>query len=104
MGICFRSHSSCSSRMSIDAEAEGRELDDMQGELALEDVSFCYPSRPDAPIFSKFSLTIPAGATVALVGQRGSGKSTVIQLVQRFYDPLAGEQHRLLRDQPDLLP
>ena len=74
----------------IDAESEGRELDDMRGELALEDVSFSYPSRPDASIFSKFSLTVPAGATVALVGQSGSGKSTVIQLVERFYDPLAG--------------
>jgi ATP-binding cassette subfamily B (MDR/TAP) protein 1 len=74
----------------IDAESEGRELDDMRGELALEDVSFSYPSRPDASIFSKFSLTVPAGATVALVGQSGSGKSTVIQLVDRFYDPLAG--------------
>jgi ATP-binding cassette subfamily B (MDR/TAP) protein 1 len=62
----------------------------MRGELALEDVSFSYPSRPDASIFSKFSLTVPAGATVALGGQSGSGKSTVIQLVERFYDPLAG--------------
>ena len=74
----------------IDTESEGRELADMKGELELRHVSFAYPSRLDAPIFNNFTLKIPAGATVALVGQSGSGKSTVIQLVERFYDPLSG--------------
>ncbi|KAL5859350.1 hypothetical protein ACOSQ4_000646 [Xanthoceras sorbifolium] len=50
-----------------------------------------YPARPDVQIFSEFSLYIPSGTTAALVGQSGSGKSTVISLIERFYDPQAGE-------------
>ncbi len=60
------------------------------GEIALEDIQFNYPSRPDVPIINHVSNTFPAGTTVALVGASGSGKSTVISLVERFYDPLAG--------------
>jgi ATP-binding cassette subfamily B (MDR/TAP) protein 1 len=48
-------------------------------------------ARPDVSIFQNFSLTIPAGRQVALVGSSGSGKSTVIQLLERFYDPAGGE-------------
>jgi ATP-binding cassette subfamily B (MDR/TAP) protein 1 len=53
-------------------------------------VSFAYPARPSVAVFNGFSLTIPAGQTVALVGESGSGKSTIIGLIERFYDPLAG--------------
>ena len=53
-------------------------------------MSFSYPSRPAAPVLTSLSLTIPAGRTTALVGASGSGKSTVIQLLQRFYDPDSG--------------
>jgi ATP-binding cassette subfamily B (MDR/TAP) protein 1 len=49
-----------------------------------------YPSRVDKPILRSFSLSIPAGKVVALVGSSGCGKSTVISLVQRFYDPISG--------------
>ncbi|RDX40359.1 P-loop containing nucleoside triphosphate hydrolase protein [Lentinus brumalis] len=52
-------------------------------------VDFNYPSRPNVPIVKDLSITFPAGTT-ALVGASGSGKSTVISLVERFYDPLAG--------------
>ncbi|KXZ51733.1 hypothetical protein GPECTOR_11g18 [Gonium pectorale] len=62
----------------------------VQGEIELRGVDFAYPSRPDVLIFSNFSLRVPAGKTVALVGSSGSGKSTVVQLIERFYDPLAG--------------
>ena len=60
------------------------------GRITLENVEFNYPSRPNVPIVKDLSLTIEAGSTVALVGASGSGKSTVISLVERFYDPLSG--------------
>ena len=62
----------------------------MVGNIRFKDVSFSYPSRPDMPILKGFNLEVPSGKTVALVGASGSGKSTCIQLVQRFYDPASG--------------
>ncbi|KAL4590792.1 hypothetical protein LXL04_003735 [Taraxacum kok-saghyz] len=50
-----------------------------------------YPSRPESVIFKDFNLKVPAGKTMALVGGSGSGKSTVIALLQRFYDPKGGD-------------
>ncbi|KAL9262750.1 ABC transporter B family member 11-like protein [Drosera capensis] len=76
----------------IDAyDPKGKVLDDIHGDIELRNVSFSYPARPDEQIFSGFYLTIPSGITAALVGQSGSGKSTVISLIERFYDPSAGE-------------
>ncbi|KAL1921648.1 uncharacterized protein VTP21DRAFT_10290 [Calcarisporiella thermophila] len=60
------------------------------GTITLQNVHFSYPTRPDAQVLRGIDLTIPSGKTVALVGASGSGKSTIIQLVQRFYDPNAG--------------
>ena len=62
----------------------------MQGDVDIEGVSFAYPARPHIQVLSNLNLGIKAGQTVALVGASGSGKSTVIQLLQRFYDPSAG--------------
>ncbi|XP_042513446.1 ABC transporter B family member 4-like [Macadamia integrifolia] len=79
-------------RPEIDAyDTSGRTMDDIRGDIELKDVWFSYPARPDEQIFSGFSLFIPRGTTAALVGQSGSGKSTVISLIERFYDPKAGE-------------
>ncbi|KAL9318789.1 hypothetical protein ACSQ67_015306 [Phaseolus vulgaris] len=76
----------------IDAyDPNGKILEDIQGEIDLRDVYFSYPARPEELIFNGFSLHIASGTTAALVGQSGSGKSTVISLVERFYDPQAGE-------------
>lgn len=76
----------------IDAySTSGRKLDDIRGDVEFRDVYFSYPTRPDEKIFRGFSLTIPSGTTVALVGQSGSGKSTVISLIERFYDPELGD-------------
>uniref|UniRef100_A0A452XXK3 ABC transporter B family member 21 n=1 Tax=Aegilops tauschii subsp. strangulata TaxID=200361 RepID=A0A452XXK3_AEGTS len=76
----------------IDAySTEGRMLDDIQGDIEFRDVHFSYPTRPNEQIFRGFSLTIQSAKTVALVGQSGSGKSTVISLIERFYDPQLGE-------------
>ncbi|KAF9592483.1 hypothetical protein IFM89_015054 [Coptis chinensis] len=72
-------------------DTSGHKSDDIHGDIELRDVSFTYPARPDEQIFNGFSLFIPSGTTSALVGQSGSGKSTVISLIERFYDPQAGE-------------
>ncbi|XP_059664692.1 ABC transporter B family member 9 isoform X1 [Cornus florida] len=71
-------------------DASGIVLEDIKGEIELRDVYFRYPARPDVQIFSGFSLHVPSESTAALVGQSGSGKSTVISLLERFYDPDAG--------------
>lgn len=76
----------------IDAyDTRGKILQDIRGDIELRDVHFCYPARPDEHIFRGFSLFISSGTTAALVGQSGSGKSTVISLIERFYDPQDGE-------------
>ncbi|KAG0461346.1 hypothetical protein HPP92_021643 [Vanilla planifolia] len=76
----------------IDAyEISGMVLEDFKGDIKLRDVYFSYPARPDHLVFKGFSLHIPSGTTMALVGESGSGKSTVVSLVERFYDPQAGE-------------
>ena len=58
----------------------------VKGEISFEGVSFAYPSRPGISALSEVDLTIAPGETVALVGPSGAGKTTVIQLIQRFYD------------------
>ncbi|KAJ8748661.1 hypothetical protein K2173_008106 [Erythroxylum novogranatense] len=70
---------------------KGRTMEDIRGDIEFRDVYFAYPTRPDEQIFCGFSLYIPSGKTAALVGQSGSGKSTIISMIERFYDPQAGE-------------
>ncbi|CAL9248274.1 unnamed protein product [Arabidopsis halleri] len=76
----------------IDSEKlEGQILERIEGYVEFNHVKFNYMSRPETPIFDDLCLKIPSGKTVALVGGSGSGKSTIISLLQRFYDPIAGD-------------
>ncbi|KAI7994177.1 ABC transporter B family member 2 [Camellia lanceoleosa] len=68
-----------------------RKLVNHEGHIQFKDVCFSYPSRPDVMIFNKLCLDIPSGKIVALVGGSGSGKSTVISLIERFYEPISGQ-------------
>jgi ATP-binding cassette subfamily B protein len=70
-----------------------------EGRVVLENVTFRYPSRPDTPALRDVSLTVEPGETVALVGPSGAGKTTVFQLLLRFYDPESG---RVLLDGVDI--
>ncbi|MDU8360068.1 MULTISPECIES: ABC transporter transmembrane domain-containing protein [Pseudomonas] len=63
----------------------------ISGRLALESVSFSYPSRPEHKAVDNLTLTIEPGETLALVGPSGAGKSTLFDLLLRFYDPQAGQ-------------
>jgi len=62
-----------------------------KGSIRFEDITFQYPTRPDISALAGFSLAVNPGETVALVGASGAGKSTVFQLLSRFYDPQQGK-------------
>jgi len=75
----------------IDAYSEeGEKLESVKGELIFDKLIFSYPTRPDAVVLNGFDLKIKSGQVVAFVGASGCGKSTVIQLIERFYDPSNG--------------
>jgi len=63
---------------------------DLRGVLQLRDVTFAYPSRSDVLVLDHISLTVQPGTVTALCGPSGSGKSSIIALIERFYDPLHG--------------
>ena len=71
---------------------QGSDIDwEVEGHLELKDVKFFYQMRPDNVVLEKFNLNIPAGKTLALVGRSGGGKSTLVNLLLRFYDPKEGK-------------
>ncbi|KAJ8103746.1 P-loop containing nucleoside triphosphate hydrolase protein [Lipomyces tetrasporus] len=76
----------------IDSSNEtGIKLNEVEGNIEFAKVKFIYPSRPNVTVLNDFSLSIPAGKTVALVGSSGSGKSTIVSLIERFYNPVCGD-------------
>ncbi|WP_406514176.1 ABC transporter ATP-binding protein/permease [Streptomyces sp. NBC_00161] len=83
--------------------AEPREVRELRGEIAFEDVRFAYGTAEErgekGEALAGISLRIPAGQTVAFVGETGAGKSTLVKLVARFYDPTSG---RVTADGADL--
>ncbi|KAG6538099.1 ABC transporter B family member 19-like [Zingiber officinale] len=83
----------------VQDQCDGKCLEEVHGNIEFKEVTFSYPSRPDVIIFRDFSLFFPAGKTVAVVGGSGSGKSTVVALIERFYDP---NQGLVLLDNVDL--
>ncbi|RPA74037.1 multidrug resistance protein 1 [Ascobolus immersus RN42] len=75
----------------IDATStEGIVLDDLKGDIEVRDLTFAYPSRPDTTVLNNLSLKIPAKKVTALVGASGSGKSTIIGLLERWVDSKQG--------------
>ena len=62
----------------------------VSGEVTVRNLHFNYPSRPDAHVLQGLELKVKSGETLALVGQSGCGKSTVVSLLERFYDPTSG--------------
>ncbi|XP_045876168.1 phosphatidylcholine translocator ABCB4 isoform X4 [Meles meles] len=69
---------------------EGLRPDTFEGNVTFNEVVFNYPTRPAIPVLQGLSLEVKKGQTLALVGSSGCGKSTVVQLLERFYDPVAG--------------
>ena len=65
----------------------------MKGDVEFRNVHFSYSSRQDVPVLQDFNLIVPANTTTALVGASGGGKTTVVSLLQRFYDVNSGFNH-----------
>ncbi|XP_078519797.1 ATP-dependent translocase ABCB1-like isoform X6 [Lissotriton helveticus] len=78
-------------RLIDSSSTDGHKPDRFTGRIEFRNIHFSYPTRPDIQILKGLNLTVEPGKTIALVGSSGCGKSTTIQLLQRFYDPLQGE-------------
>lgn len=72
-------------------DPEAEPVESVRGEIELRHVDFAYPARPELMVFKDLNLRIRAGHSQALVGASGSGKSSIIALIERFYDPVAGK-------------
>ncbi|KAL8253622.1 hypothetical protein R6Q59_031843 [Mikania micrantha] len=70
---------------------KGKIIPLVKGNIEFRNVYFSYPARPDTPVLCGLNLRVKPGKTIGLVGGSGSGKSTVISLIERFYDPFNGE-------------
>lgn len=84
------------------ASTEGEKLVAVQGNVELRNIKHIYPSRPNVVVMQDVDLLIPAGKATALVGASGSGKSTIVGLIERFYDPVGGSVYIDGHDVKDL--
>jgi len=75
----------------IEKKEDDREIVDIHGDVELRDIVFVYPNRPDITILKGISLKVKAGQSLGVTGTTGCGKSTIVQLLMRFYDPTSGE-------------
>ncbi|XP_047217710.1 ATP-binding cassette, sub-family B (MDR/TAP), member 4 isoform X3 [Girardinichthys multiradiatus] len=90
-GAAYKVYSIIDHNPTIDSFSEtGFKPDLIKGNIEFKNIHFSYPSRPDVKILDKMRLSVSSGQTMALVGSSGCGKSTTIQLLQRFYDPQEG--------------
>uniref|UniRef100_A0A4W5MYT6 ATP-binding cassette sub-family B member 5 n=1 Tax=Hucho hucho TaxID=62062 RepID=A0A4W5MYT6_9TELE len=91
-GAAYEVYNTIDQPRPIDSSSkEGHKPDCVEGDIEFKNIHFSYPSRKDVKILQGVNLTVPRGKTIALVGASGCGKSTTIQLLQRFYDPDSGE-------------
>lgn len=75
----------------IDSTSDaGLKPENIEGRLTFDNLKFKYPTRPGQQILNDFSIDVPAGKTIAFVGPSGGGKSTVVKMLERFYDPVGG--------------
>ncbi|KAF3839767.1 hypothetical protein F7725_018484 [Dissostichus mawsoni] len=90
-GAAYKVYSIIDHKPAIDSYSEaGFKPDSIKGNIEFKNIRFSYPSRPDIQVLNDLSLSVKSGQTIALVGSSGCGKSTTIQLLQRFYDPQEG--------------
>lgn len=78
-------------RPSTEENTDRKVLEQVQGHIELKGVKHVYPSRPEVVVMHDVDLSIPAGKVTAIVGASGSGKSTIVGLVERFYTPIRGQ-------------
>ncbi|NXR34260.1 MDR1 protein, partial [Zosterops hypoxanthus] len=91
-GAAYEVYKIINKKRLIDSSSkEGYKPDRLVGEIEFRNIHFSYPSRPDVKILKGLNLKVQTGKTIALVGASGCGKSTTVQLLQRFYDPDQGE-------------
>lgn len=75
----------------IDSSSEkGDKPKEVHGDIEFNDVNFFYPSRPTVQVLYNFSAVFPRGKHTALVGASGSGKSSILALIERWYEPISG--------------
>ena len=77
--------------ISIDPNEDGIQETETHGYLEFDNVTFAYPGETESPVLHNISFTAKPGETIAFIGSTGSGKSTLVQLIPRFYDVTLGK-------------